>query len=451
MAKQPVEWALVVYYGPEAHRATYGRQVQSARYTKDYIQLSRKAEFIETVSTLFAVEGEEAATVPLTYQWPTGTTPGAFVFRSSDRPHLKWETSLGAPQVWKMSLASSDITSETIPGDPSHLDFEAAENELALLASRGAGQPYLMAIKLRDQPRTLHLRVYLGNPSAEYSWADIQLAPPEIQELALRTSQSSALAWSVFQSGGVILDSGLEATLAELNVADNVSDVIGSLEASKAHELSSYLQQPGYGLFFDSACNHDAWFQPATLPERIQETSIDIVRQLEVRFPRLQPGDAAAETYETSVQEVEVFRKQVEQQRYEIADSHATVKTRGSAQKVFAENVKSNYGYRCAITNIRTKSFLIAAHIVPWSEDQSIRLDPANGICLSVLVDKAFENGFLIIDDDLTVHINREKVGDDSELLQNLEPYDGKKLNTPGESPPTPEYLRRRRELVLED
>jgi hypothetical protein len=69
-----------------------------------------------------------------------GTTWGAFVFQSADRTHLKWETNLGAPKAWKMSLSPSEATAETIPGDPSHLDFAAAENELALLASRRVGQ-----------------------------------------------------------------------------------------------------------------------------------------------------------------------------------------------------------------------------------------------------------------------------------------------------------------------
>ena len=52
MAAQPVEWVLVVYYGPAAHRATYGRQVKSKRYTKDYIQLSRKKPFLDAVTNL---------------------------------------------------------------------------------------------------------------------------------------------------------------------------------------------------------------------------------------------------------------------------------------------------------------------------------------------------------------------------------------------------------------
>jgi len=31
MTMHAVEWVLVVHYGPEAHRATYGRQVKSNR------------------------------------------------------------------------------------------------------------------------------------------------------------------------------------------------------------------------------------------------------------------------------------------------------------------------------------------------------------------------------------------------------------------------------------
>ena len=38
-----------------------------------------------------------------------------------------------------------------------------------------------------------------------------------------------------------------------------------------------------------------------------------------------------------STEEVEAFRQQIKQKNYEVADSHATVKTRGSAQKAFAD------------------------------------------------------------------------------------------------------------------
>jgi hypothetical protein len=163
---QPVELVLIVYYGRSAHRATYGR-LDNTKYTKDYIQLSRKSEFTNALSSLFPASASGAGSVPLTYKWPIGTTPGKLIFHSSDRPHLSWETSLGAPKAWKMSLATSENTAETIPGNPSHLDFAAAEEEFDLLESRGAGQPNLMAIKLRDEAKTKHLRAYLANPSEE--------------------------------------------------------------------------------------------------------------------------------------------------------------------------------------------------------------------------------------------------------------------------------------------
>lgn len=448
MFAQPVEWVLVVFYGPEAHHATYGRQVRSNRYTKDYIQLSRKKEFLDVVSNLFSVAASETGSVPLTYQWLAGTTPGAFVFNSADRPHLKWETSLGAPKAWKMSLAPSEATAETIPGDPSRLDFAAAENELALLASRGAGQPYLLAIKLRNEPRTLHLRAYLKHPREEYAWADLELVPQDIRVLAAKTSQRSALAWSIFHSSGAAPGTKVVGALSQLTASANPASVIGTLDADTGHALASYLRSPGYGLFFDPTRNHDAWIQPAPLSGQIAASVDEILKILAARFPAIPQGDAAAETLQVDPNEVDAFRGQIEHSSYEVADSTATVKTRGSAQRAFAEAVKANYGYRCAITGIVTKDFLVASHIVPWSEDQTIRLDPSNGVCLSLLVDRAFEKGHLLIEDDLTIRVEWARVGHDQALRSQLEPYDGQKLSVPSEGAPQPEYLQRRRALV---
>ncbi len=446
MASQPVEWVLVIYYGPSAHRATYGR-LSNTKYTKDYIQLSRKPQFLDTVKRLFPVTGG-AKGVPLTYQWPKGTTQGKFVYKSADRPHLKWETNLGAPKAWKMSLAPSENTAETIPGDPSHFDFAAAENELALLASRGAGQPYLLAIKLRDEPNKLHLRAYLKKPSKDFAWADIRLIPEDIQKLASKTSQQSALAWSIFQSGGVPPGAIVKDALSRLNAAANPTSAINAFDAVTGRALASYLRQPGYGMFFDATRNHDAWLRSSPISKRLASSLDELLKTLDVHFPPLPDGDAVAEVIEADPDEVAAFRRQIKRKSYNVPDSTATGKTRGSAQKAFADEVKSNYGYRCAITGIMTKDFLVASHIVPWSVDQNIRLDPSNGICLSVFVDRAFEKGYLLIEDDYTIRIDWNRIGDDHTLQSELKLYEGRTLNVPSEGEPKLEYLQRRRTLV---
>ncbi len=452
MVSRPVEWVLVIYYGHSAHRATYGRlDGQDTKYTKDYIQLSKKAEFLDVVTRLFPKTASGAGAVPLTYRWPTGTTPGTLVFNSADRPHLKWETSLGAPKAWKMSLAPSEATAETIPGDPSHLDFAAAESELAQLASRGAGQPYLLAIKLRDESQTLHLRAYLKSPRDDFAWADLELVPHDIRVLAEQTSQQSALAWSIFNSGGTAPGAKVEDALAQLTASANQASMVGVLDADTAYALATYLRCPGYGLFFDPSRNHGAWLQPAPLPEEIATSVEGLLKVLEARSPASAQGDAAAETFEVDPDEVAALRRQIQHKSYEVPDWTATTKTRGSAQRAFAEAVKANYGYRCAITGIMSKDFLVASHIVPWSEDASVRLDPSNGICLSLLVDRAFERGHLRIEDDLTIRIDWGKVGEDQQLRSQLEPYDGQKLSAPSQCTPMPGYLQRRRMLVGHD
>lgn len=424
------------------------RAVGQHKDTKDYIQLSKKKTFLDAVARLFPVTVGEEGSVPLTYKWPAGTTLGTLVFNSADRPHLKWETSLGAPKAWKMSLSPSESTAETIPGDPTQIDFDAAENELAMLASRGAGQPYLMAIKLHDEPTTLHLRAYLSNPSSAYAWAELSIAPSLVQALAAQTSQSSALAWETFASGGSVPSAAVKQALSRLESSDTPNAVLDNLDVDAGRELAAYLRRPGYGLFFDPSQNHNAWILPAPLSEKLATSVSVFLETLDARYPAAPQGDVAAEAAELDPGEVEAFREQIEDKNYSVADSSATLKTRGSAQRAFANAVKSNYGYRCAITGIGTKDFLVASHIVPWSEDQNIRLDPSNGICLSLLMDRAFEKGHLLIEDDLTIRIDWLRVGDDQVLRSLLKPYDGKKLAHPTAEAPRPTYLQRRRALV---
>jgi len=294
---------------------------------------------------------------------------------------------------------------ETIRGDPSLTDEAEADLEHDRLFSSDFGQPFLIAVKLRSEAETLHLRVLIENPESSFAWADLGSAPLRIQELAAATSDQKALAWELFPIG----------------------------------------QSPE--LYFDPGRKANSWANaPVDATERAGDEELSLNGQGIVRNFNVD-SDSIAEGLDQSGDEVSQYEQLLKSGIYEVSDSSATVKTRGSAQRVFSKEVKSNYGWKCALTGIISEQFLVGSHIVPWSVDEKIRLDPSNGICLSVLVDRAFENGFIIIQDDLTVTVNWEKVGEDGELKRLLADHDNTKLNAPKCHPPKIDYLKRRRNL----
>jgi len=403
MNAQSVEWVLVVRYGKSAHRATYGR-LGGSKYTKDYIQLYKNSSFLDDLEMAFPAIAGGSGALKLTYKWPSGSTEGKLFLRSADRPHLAWDTAR-APAPWRMHSHPTATSVETIRGDPSLTDEAEADLEHDRLFSSDFGQPFLIAVKLRSEAETLHLRVLIENPESSFAWADLGSAPLRIQELAAATSDQKALAWELFPIG----------------------------------------QSPE--LYFDPGRKANSWANaPVDATERAGDEELSLNGQGIVRNFNVD-SDSIAEGLDQSGDEVSQYEQLLKSGIYEVSDSSATVKTRGSAQRVFSKEVKSNYGWKCALTGIISEQFLVGSHIVPWSVDEKIRLDPSNGICLSVLVDRAFENGFIIIQDDLTVTVNWEKVGEDGELKRLLADHDNTKLNAPKCHPPKIDYLKRRRNL----
>lgn len=444
MAMKPVEWVLAIFYGPSAHRATYGR-LKGNKYTKDYIQLSRTGAFTADLTAVFGLPA--IGGVPLTYKWPNGQAGGELVAVSADRPHLKWETRVGAPLPWKMTLAPSVVTDQTIPGDPTIDDEGLADAELGKVAASGAGQPYLVAVKLKDEPGVLHLRAYLGDPDVPFSWASVSHLPPSVQNLVLATTKNAALKARRFTSSGLLPSPDVQSFVATALAKGALTAVDGASLDLRARVLT-YLQHQGIGIFFDPDRGHDAWgvANKALAPSAIESKAI-LEALLQANATGVQ-DDLLAESAEFDQAEVAELEAKAAVGDYSVDDATSTVKVRGSAQQVFAKAVKKDYGHKCALTGIATRQFLVASHIVPWSKDASIRLDPSNGICLSLLVDRAFEGGFIDVDDDLTVRVNLERIGNDDALAAYLAKFHGAKLRSPKTYRPKIEYLARRRALV---
>lgn len=83
------------------------------------------------------------------------------------------------------------------------------------------------------------------------------------------------------------------------------------------------------------------------------------------------------------------------------------VKTRVN-QNVFRQIVVANYSGKCAITGIDIPELLFASHIIPWAKNEEERLNPENGICLSALYDKAYDKGFIAINERFELLISSD-------------------------------------------
>ena len=103
--------------------------------------------------------------------------------------------------------------------------------------------------------------------------------------------------------------------------------------------------------------------------------------------------------------------------------------SRGSLGKIFSDNVRTIYDNRCCLTGISTRSILESSHISPWSTDEKNRGNEKNGLLLSLVLHKCFDNGFISLDNNYKVIVS-EKINDPN-LLNYLNNFRGKKIRLP--------------------
>lgn len=133
-------------------------------------------------------------------------------------------------------------------------------------------------------------------------------------------------------------------------------------------------------------------------------------------------------------------------------DDRAVQTTARVGQNFFRRAVLSAYDYRCCITGLSVPKLLIASHIMPWRVDTNNRLNPRNGLCLSMLHDKAFDAGIITVTEAMTVHVSRKHaVNADPFFNSALLAYDGKLLALPKKFSPHAEFLSYHRQHVFEE
>jgi hypothetical protein len=98
-------------------------------------------------------------------------------------------------------------------------------------------------------------------------------------------------------------------------------------------------------------------------------------------------------------------------------------------QQQFARAIKMSYGGRCCFPDcdVDDPRFLVASHIARWADNEKLRGDLGNGLCLCLMHDRAFELGLFTVDSSFQVVVN-DGAAPRSTVVESLMLFDKKPL-----------------------
>lgn len=119
-------------------------------------------------------------------------------------------------------------------------------------------------------------------------------------------------------------------------------------------------------------------------------------------------------------------------------------------QDFFRRAVLTSYRGRCCISGVADARLLVASHIVPWREDKANRLNPSNGLCLSAIHDKAFDQYLFTLSDDHRVVLSHSlKQTTDTFLREVFWAVEDKPIELPERFAPELSFIARHRMITL--
>jgi len=121
-------------------------------------------------------------------------------------------------------------------------------------------------------------------------------------------------------------------------------------------------------------------------------------------------------------------------------------------QNFFRRAVLSSYRSRCCISGVSETKLLIASHIVPWRSDTKNRLNPKNGLCLSVIHDRAFDVGLFTLSGDMTVLLSNTLRSTKDDFLKKVFcEIEGRGIEMPDRFLPDIEFIEHHRNVLFLD
>jgi len=128
--------------------------------------------------------------------------------------------------------------------------------------------------------------------------------------------------------------------------------------------------------------------------------------------------------------------------RYEAREYETTVGAR-SLPTAFRDAVLSRYDTECPVSGVDHPRLLDVAHVLSWSDHESLRTDPSNVVALDKTHHAAFDAGLYTLDTDFRLHVAPEFETDSDLLGRTLLDGDGERVDV-GPDLLDPAHLERR-------
>lgn len=121
-------------------------------------------------------------------------------------------------------------------------------------------------------------------------------------------------------------------------------------------------------------------------------------------------------------------------------------------QGFFRGMVLSNFEQKCALSGLAQPSLLVASHIVGWAQRAQDRLNPHNGLALSALYDRAFDQHWLSFDEDFRVLLSPQlkKTAEQAPYDCGLLAVEGRTLQAPKRFAIDPQLMAEHRARYLQ-
>ena len=131
---------------------------------------------------------------------------------------------------------------------------------------------------------------------------------------------------------------------------------------------------------------------------------------------------------------------------YEAREYETSVGAR-SLPAAFRDAVLARYDTRCPVSGVDQARLLDVAHVLSWSDHESLRTDPGNVVALDKTHHAAFDAGLYTLDGDFRLRVSPGFETDSDLLRQTLVERDGERVGVPDDAL-DPAHLQQRNQSL---